>query len=288
VIEVANKLAKQGMSKTRACSFTGLPRRSFYYTPKKRRYSPEKSICDEIMQICRQRALYGYRRITAMLKRKGHKINRKKVHRIMKEMGLLQSKPVHRPHWQVHKGSQISELPDTYWQMDMTKIWCGLDGWNYLFTVKDCCCRAWFGKCFSPLCSADEALLALQDALRRRSPHTMSMVGLKLGTDAGSQFTSRKFREALSLLGIIQEVSGRHVPEDNGVIESLHNTLKREYIWPYEFESFEEAEKAINQAFYDYNYERIHSGINYKTPNEYLMEVTGKGLSLEALKVVQK
>ncbi len=285
---MANKLAEQGMSKSRACSFTGLPRRSFYYSPRKRIYSPEKSICDEIMQICRQRPLYGYRRIAAMLKRKGLLVNRKKVHRIMKELSLLQRGPVHRPHWQVHKGSQISEVPDTYWQMDMTKIWCGADGWGYLFTVKDCCCRGWFGRWFSTLCGADEALLALQDALRRRSPQTMTMVGLKLGTDAGSQFTSRKFTAALSLLGIIQEVSGRHVPEDNGVIESLHNTLKREYVWPYEFENFGQADKAINQAFYDYNYERIHSGINYKTPNEYLMEVTGKGLSLEALKAVQK
>lgn len=285
---MTKELTEQGISKTKACRLSGLPRRSLYYCQKKRTYSPEQTVCNEITQLCRQRPLYGYRRITAMLKRNGHLVNKKKVHRIMKELGFLHKKPVHRPHWQINKGGQIASLPDIYWQADMTKIWCGYDGWGYLFNVIDCCYRGWLGYHFSPLCSTNESLKSIQEALKNRAPQTMAIAGLRLGTDAGSQFTSRKFEKSTGVLGMIHQVSRRHTPEDDGVIESFHKTLKAEYIWPHEFESFAQAEEAIKNAFYDYNYERIHSGLAYKTPNEYLMEVTGKGLCLEAMKCVQK
>jgi len=288
VIAVAQQISETGISRAKACKLAGLPRSSLYYAPRKRTYTPEKGLCEKIVQICQQRPTYGYRRITAMLKREGCTVNRKKVQRIMGLLGLLHKSPVHRPHWEIHRGKQAAELPDTYWQADMTKIWCGIDGWGYLFNLIDSCSRGWMGYHFSLLCSTNESLLALHSALLARAPEAGTILGLTVGTDGGSQYTSRKFEESIALLGLAHQVSRKHTPEDNGIVESFHKTLKVEYVWPCQFSSFAEAEKAIKEAVHDYNCNRIHSALKYKTPNEYLMEVTGKGFCIEALKGVQK
>src|SRR5690606_11623549 len=60
-----------------------------------------------------------------------------------------------------------------------------------------------------------------------------------------------------------------NTPEQNGHIESFHKTLKKEYVWPYDFSTYQEAEAAIRDAFVDYNQYRIHSSSGYLTPYEF-------------------
>lgn len=67
----------------------------------------------------------------------------------------------------------------------------------------------------------------------------------------------------------LQHIAYR-TPEQNGTIESFHKTLKREYVWPFDFQSYQEAERAIAAAFLDYNLSRIHSALGYLTPYEFL------------------
>jgi putative transposase len=281
-------MAKEGLSIDRACRHAGIARRSYYYrsTPRSVR-KVDPGLEASIKETCAARPLYGYRRVTAMVKRKGYVANRKRVRRIMKETGLLHDAPPKRPHWQVHKGSQIAEMPNAYWQTDMTKIWCGVDGWGYLFNVVDTCDRAWAGYCFSVFCSTTESLQSLESALANRAPQTMRITGLTIGTDGGSQYTSRRFEEALALGGIAHKVSRKNTPEDNAVVEAFHKSVKTEYIWPYEFESFQQAAEVIAKAFKDYNEERIHSSLGYKTPREFFAEVMGKGLNILPVKCEQ-
>ena len=61
-----------------------------------------------------------------------------------------------------------------------------------------------------------------------------------------------------------------NTPEQNGHIESFHKTLKKEYIWPNDFQNYQEAESAIRDAFLDYNQNRIHSALRYLTPYEFI------------------
>ena len=61
----------------------------------------------------------------------------------------------------------------------------------------------------------------------------------------------------------------KNTPEQNGHVESFHKTLKKEYIWPREFESYQDAEAALVEAFEDYNNDRIHSALGYLTPTEF-------------------
>ena len=80
---------------------------------------------------------------------------------------------------------------------------------------------------------------------------------------------SREFRESMKLLGIRSEYIQKHTPEDNGDIESFHNSLKTDYIWVNDLETFEDAKKLMESAFDDYNSVRPHSFIDYLPPDEF-------------------
>jgi putative transposase len=71
-------------------------------------------------------------------------------------------------------------------------------------------------------------------------------------------------------LGIRLEFIYYNTPEQNGHVESFHKTLKKEYLWCQDFKNYQEAEIAIAEAFRDYNQNRIHSALGYKTPYEFL------------------
>ena len=86
---------------------------------------------------------------------------------------------------------------------------------------------------------------------------------LVLRTDNGPQYISKEFRSAMKLLGIRLEYIQKHTPEDNGDIESFHNSIKTDYIWPNEFRNFNDASIKIEKAFPDYNECRPHSSIDY-------------------------
>ena len=74
----------------------------------------------------------------------------------------------------------------------------------------------------------------------------------------------------MSVLGLKLEHIACNTPEQNGHIESFHKTLKKEYIWLYDFRTYQEAELAISDAFVDYNRDRIHSLLEYLTPYEFV------------------
>ena len=87
--------------------------------------------------------------------------------------------------------------------------------------------------------------------------------------DNGPQYISNEFGNAIKLLGIKLEYIQKHTPEDNGDIESFHNSIKTDYIRPNEFRDFHEASISIGKVFYDYNECRPHSSIDHLPPREF-------------------
>ena len=73
----------------------------------------------------------------------------------------------------------------------------------------------------------------------------------------------------MKFLGIKSEYIQKHTPEDNGDIESFHNSLKTDYIWVNDIETFDDAKRLMEQAFIDYNAVRPHSSIDYLAPDEF-------------------
>ena len=92
---------------------------------------------------------------------------------------------------------------------------------------------------------------------------------MALITDNGPQYISQEFRNAMRPLGIKLEYIQKHTPEDNGNIESFHNSIKTDYIWPNEFRDFHDASMEIGKVFSDYNECRPHSSIDYLPPREF-------------------
>ena len=73
----------------------------------------------------------------------------------------------------------------------------------------------------------------------------------------------------MKFLGIKSEYIQKHTPEDNGDIESFHNSLKTDYIWVNDIETFDDAKRLMEQAFIDYNAVRPHSSIDYLAPDVF-------------------
>ena len=97
----------------------------------------------------------------------------------------------------------------------------------------------------------------------------MEIIILILRTDNGPQYISEIFKETVKLLGIISEYIQKHTPEDNGDIESFHNSLKTDYIWFTDLETFDDAQNLMEEAFVDYNTVRPHSSILFLAPDEF-------------------
>ena len=129
----------------------------------------EASLLEAIEKVALEYPSYGVRRITVMLHRSGIIANRKKVYRLMKLANLVRKKSV-RKHVIIKRILIIPERPDQLWQQDITYIWCGCDGWCYLFSILDCFTREWLAYTFSTYCGTDEAIRTLEMAVLERFP----------------------------------------------------------------------------------------------------------------------
>jgi putative transposase len=201
-------------------------------------------------------------------------INRKKVLRILKMHNLTLAPPRRRTDkLEGRKADQTAPLPNQKWQGDMTKIWCGIDGWGYLVNIIDCCTREWIGYHFSLRCSTDETLSALHMAVSSRFNGERPR-GLTLRTDNGPQLTSRRFEKALRTLSIVHETTHFNCPDENALVESFHAALKRDCVYLHDFESFEHARLVIEKYFNDYNNIFPHGSLRMMAPAEYAKTLT--------------
>ena len=227
------------------------------------------TIEQEIQQISMTRPTYGTRRMAAMLTRiLGIPINRKRVQRIFRKMGYITPSKSKKEILRSKVPNVKANTPNQVWEADLTYIHCGIDGWGYLFNVFDVFTREWVGYCFDLSAVKENAIIAIENALVTHKD--ILPENLVIRTDNGSQYTSKAFRKSISVLGLKLEHIYYNTPEQNGHIESFHKTLKKEYIWPNDFQNYQEAELAIRDAFLDYNQNRIHSSLRYLTPYEFI------------------
>ena len=102
-----------------------------------------------------------------------------------------------------------------------------MDGWCYCFNVVDIFTRKWLAYKFDTMATNNIAVESIVEAVAVAKP---DCTGLTFQCDNGSQYTSKNFRKAISHLGIKMKYIWIHTPQQNGHIESFHNTLKQEYI----------------------------------------------------------
>jgi putative transposase len=272
LLTVQGQMKEEGkfVSIAQLCRWFGVPRSSFYYEPQ----DPKPVALDEtlarmIREIIDENPTYGLRRITALLRRKlMRKVNRKKVHRIIKINGWqVRQKPVGaRPRAQGWKSR--TTRPNERWAMDATHVFCGQDGWCHLTAIIDCCDRSVVGWRLSRTGVAKVAAATLEDALRERCIDS-TLPSLTLRSDNGLVFGSKAFVSVVKRYGLNQEYITPYSPEQNGMIERWFKTLKEECIWLYRFESRDHAFEVIGKWIDRYHSERPHSALGYLTPVEF-------------------
>ena len=203
----------------------------------------------------------------------GKSINRKRVQKIYHKLNLtIPSREKREIIRSKYKEVKKVDRPHEIWEVDLTYVHCGIDGWGYLFSVFDVFTREWIGYCFDLSAVKENAIISIENGLvlhkeivpgnNKNKPITRP--------DNGSKYTSNAFRKSMSVLGLKLEHIACNTPEQNGHIESFHKTLTKEYIWPYDFRTYQQAEATIRDAFIDHNRDRIHSSLGYMTPYEFI------------------
>jgi putative transposase len=206
----------------------------------------------------------------------GVAVNRKRVLQVMREQGLIQrrrSMPRRR-----RTGFFRVERPGQLWHMDMTSIWVAEHGWCYLNAIIDCCTREIVGWSRDLRCRATEAITVFEaavaasgfvlDELLVIDPDAEGDAArLTLGTDNGSAYTSRAFRQPLLGRGVRHRRGSYRDPESQAFIESWFAKLKEREVWLNEYETLDDARQGIG-GYIDRYHHRPHSGLNYRTPLE--------------------
>jgi transposase InsO family protein len=255
--------------------------RSGYHNYVKRRYilreNDEIIILEKIKEIHKNsRGLYGSPRIYQELRKRGIKINKKRVVRIMQKYGIRaktrkkfkkttdsnHSKPVVKDLvGQNFNTTEINEI----WVSDITYIWTK-EGWLYLACILDLYSRMIVGWYIDQRLTSSLVRSAIRNAILKRGTNP----GIIFHSDRGSQYASDAVRDLLRENKMVQSMSRKGNCYDNAVIESFFHTLKTELV---RFENFQTREEAKMKIFdyieIYYNRQRIHSSIDYFSPVEY-------------------
>ena len=245
-----------------------ISRQALYRLPCRRpaqagRPVPADAVEEAIVEVAEANQTDGYRMVTAFVRRRlGVAVNRKKVLRVMRERKLIQRRrPLER---RKRPGFFRVERPRQLWQLDMTSIWVAEHGWCYLNAIIDCCTREIVAWELSLRCRADEAIAVVEQAA---AAYGIQAGELTLGSDNGSAFTARKFKEKLAELGIRHRRGGYRDPESQAFIESWFGKLKEREVWLNEYETLDQARAGVG-GYVDRYHDRPHSRLNYRTPRE--------------------
>jgi putative transposase len=213
--------------------------------------------------------VYGTRSMRNYLNRQGHRVNRKRVQRLMRLMGLeviypkpktSKPHPGHRIYPYLLKGLDI-DRPNMVWAADITYIPLRR-GFMYLVAVIDWHSRKVLSWRISNTLDADFCVSALEEAVARYGCPEI------FNTDQGSQFTSHAFIKVLKINGIKISMDGRGRCMDNIFVERLWWTVKYHYLYLYSFENGIELQKGLRNWFEYYNLERFHQSLEDWTPDE--------------------
>ena len=226
-------------------------------------------VMDRINAIYTDHPFYGSRKLTAVLRREGYRVNRKRVRRLMRVMGLMSIAPkpnTSRPHPQqavypyLLRGV-IIERPNQVWSTDITYLRIER-GWAYLVALIDWHSRYVLAWRLSNTMDTAFCVEALTEALEQHGTPEI------FNTDQGSQFTSTAFIEVLNHHHIRISMDGKGRALDNIFIERLWRSLKYEEVYLKHYQSLREAQAELSVYFRFYNTDRPHQSLDDRTPEQ--------------------
>jgi transposase InsO family protein len=283
---IAREYIAEGAPRRSVMAIAGVAESTFYYKPKAgkrgrpastttldangRVWTEEQLVALIAAELEREFVDYGYVKIGEWLRRK-HKllINKKKVYRIMSEHGLLNNKPARstaRKQW-------IKDLvpnpaqPLTHLEFDIKYMHIHGSRRNaMMLTVLDVKSRYNVGWLLQwSIKKAD--VVALFEDIQRSLP---TVTRITVRSDNGSQFVSHMVRDHFATQGIEHEFTRPATPEQNAHIESYHSIVESAICRQYTFTDLHHANAVLGRWVQFYNHERIHSGVGYTSPAEFL------------------
>lgn len=225
----------------------------------------------------------GYKKLKVRLSRRGIKVGKERLLRILSEAELLARPRVkHDGSSRKHDGIIITDAPNVMYGCDI-KEWKSSEGKFYMFSIIDhyndeilshLCCLSAKAK------DATEVLrMALKDRFGRVDKLVCSQMSLALRTDNGSQFIAKEFEKELGFLGIKLSKAYVRSPECNGVIERYHRTIKEQINHKLKKASYKQACQIIRQFVKDYNEHWLLHRLGLLSPIEYRIDQQNKNKS---------
>jgi len=253
---------------TRQCQLLSLNRSTVYYQPRAEVSEGDLKLMRRIDEMHIKRPFYGSRRIRDWLYEEGHDINRKRVQRLMRQMGIAAlyprkntSKPGkgHKIYpyllkdLEINRSNQVFCSDITY--IPMTK------GFVYLTVIMDWYSRKVLSWRLSNTMDSDFCIDALEEAIERYGAPEI------FNTDQGAQFTSEAFTGTLKAADVKISMDGKGRWVDNVFVERLWRSVKYEEVYLKAYDSVAEARSGIGEFLKFYNTERKHQGLG-KTPDQ--------------------
>ena len=255
------------LSIVKQCALLDISRSGVYHRPR----DPSRDDLAMMKRMDQQylaTPFYGSRRMKAWLGREGHRVNRKRVRRLMRTMGLqaVYRRPRTSNPAPGHKiypyllGSMEITKPNQVWAADITYIPMA-KGFLYLVAIMDWYSRHVMAWRLSNTLDADFCVEALEEALGRGTPEVFN-------TDQGSQFTGEAFTGVLEQNNVRISMDGKGRYSDNIFVERLWRTVKYEEVYLKAYFGGREAKTGIDNYFRFYNTQRPHQALGYRTPAE--------------------
>jgi putative transposase len=244
-----------------------LSRSTWYYEP-----VPESAanlaLMRRIDEQYLRRPFYGSRRMTAWLRREGESVNRKRVQRLMRRMGLEAIYPKrrttvagtgHKIYPYLLRNVAVTR-PNQVWSADITYVPLRC-GFLYLMAILDWYSRYVLAWRLSNSLDGDFCLEALDEALARARPEIFN-------SDQGVQFTSRAFTGRLESAAVAISMDGRGRALDNVFVERLWRSVKYEEVYLQDYATGVECDASLSAYLRFYCEERLHQSLDYRTPAE--------------------
>jgi transposase InsO family protein len=218
--------------------------------------------------------IYGSPKIHQRLKQEGILAGKNRVARLMQENDLkARCARIYRSHAKMDRfyasiRNQIHELeatgPDQIWVGDVTYLKIN-EEWRYLAVILDKYSRRVVGWSLSKKRNAELSLAAFKRAAVKR----VVQAGLYFHSDRGAEYVAHKYQNWLKKQGVIQSMNRKGVMNDNAEMESFFHQLKAERLHRNQYRTEKELRAVIIEYVGFYNQKRIHSSLNYMTPNEF-------------------
>jgi putative transposase len=233
-----------------------------------RRKPPEKvedTVTRRLCELAHKRQRFGYRRLTALLQREGFVVNHKHVYRLYRERGLAMRRKKRR-----HSASRTvtptecrAEKQNQRWAMDFVSDTLSTGRPFRVLTIVDECTRE------SPAVEADTSLPGARVIRVLESLAAKGALPQEIRVDHGPEFLCRALRTWCEERGILLRYTEPGRPMQNGHVESFNGRFRDECLNAHWFTSLADARKKIESWRADYNQNRPHSSLQYRTPSEF-------------------